>query len=51
MEKYQGLLFVLKRSYICYCIIFMTKPLNQLVTHILHKGDRHNLLSNLFFMI
>ena len=30
MQKLQFLLFVLKRSYICYNIICMTVPLNQL---------------------
>ena len=27
MQKFECLLFVLKRSYICYCIICMTVPL------------------------
>ena len=29
MRKFQGFLFVLKRSYICYYIICMTVPLNR----------------------
>ena len=31
MQKFQFLLFVLKQSYICYYIIYMTVPLNKVI--------------------
>ena len=39
MRKFQGLLFILKRSYICYYIICMNVPLSFINAHCVNKEN------------